>query len=244
MTFIDFLMTSTKRDGSPLRQRTVEHYSSGLKAISDDMMREKVISKPLMLMDAFELDVAIALIIQNSYFKAKDFKEKRMYSNALKHYRLYVSSFFEKKDSEKNEINKIKQNKSLAETEKEIIVKARIGQGLYRENLLKKYDYKCIITKINLPEVLIASHIKPWSVSNNNERISSDNGFILSSTYDQLFDKGLISFQDDGKILISRIISRDNANKLGLDKSKIYDIKFVPAMKEFLQYHRDVIFVR
>lgn len=98
--------------------------------------------------------------------------------------------------------------------------------------------------KINLPEVLIASHIKPWSVSNNNERISSDNGFILSSTYDQLFDKGLISFQDDGKILISRIISRDNANKLGLDKSKIYDIKFVPAMKEFLQYHRDVIFVR
>lgn len=62
MTFIDFLMTSTKRDGSPLRQRTVEHYSSGLKAISDDMMREKVISKPLMLMDAFELDVAIAFI--------------------------------------------------------------------------------------------------------------------------------------------------------------------------------------
>ena len=115
---------------------------------------------------------------------------------------------------------------------------------MYREGLLKKYHSRCIITQINLPEILIASHIKPWSVSDNQERITPENGLLLSATYDRLFDQGLISFENDGRILLSSMITTDNAQKLKIDNGKKYDIQYNPSMKDFLAYHRDVIFVK
>lgn len=244
MDFADFLRTCTKDDGNPLSERSIEHYSSGLKVASDDMLREGVISKPLTDMDLFELDIAIALIRKNSFFEAKDKKGKRMYSNALKHYRLYVFSLIGDKGAVKQEEKKIYLDPSLNVTERETIVKARVGQGLYRDRLFKKYNGRCIITGINLPEVLVASHIKPWAVSNNSERISQENGFLLSATYDRLFDQGLISFENDGHMILSSMITKENANKLELDQSKIYDIKYDPGMNNFLSYHRGMIFIK
>lgn len=146
--------------------------------------------------------------------------------------------------SEENEVDRIEKDTTLSATEREVIVKARIGQGLYREKLLKKYFDGCIITHVNMPDLLIASHIKPWSVSNNSERTSGENGFILSATYDRLFDRGLISFENNGKIMLSSIITNDNAKKLELESGRTYDIKFNPGMKDFLEYHRDIIFIK
>ncbi len=228
----------------PLSERSIEHYDSGLKAVSKEMMSEGVINKPLQDMELFELDLAIELILRNDFFESKDKIGKRMYRNALKHFRLFVSTLSEKQKSEEREINKIEEDKTLSKTEKEATVKARIGQGLYREKLLKKYSDGCIITHINIPEVLIASHIKPWSVSNNSERTNGDNGFLLSATYDRLFDRGLISFENTGEIILSTMITSENAERLELDKGRTYDIKFSPGMKDFLAYHRDVIFIR
>lgn len=68
MEFEDFLKTCTKKDGSPLSERSIKHYDSGLKVISKDMMREKVITKPLQEMELFELDLALALIFKNDFF--------------------------------------------------------------------------------------------------------------------------------------------------------------------------------
>ena len=90
----------------------------------------------------------------------------------------------------------------------------------------------------------MASHIKPWAVSNNDERISQDNGFLLSATYDRLFDQGLISSQNDGKMMLSRMITRDNAERLELEPTKNYDIKYDAGMRDFLSYHRDIIFIK
>ena len=208
------------------------------------MLREKVITKPLQNMELFELDLAIALIFQNKFFLEKDAIGKRMYSNSLKHFRYFVSLNVGSVTAEIAEVNKIERDSSISEAERETIVKARIGQGQYRKRLLDKYNNECIITHVRIPEILIASHIKPWAVSNNKERISSENGFILSATYDKLFDQGLISFQNDGKIMISSMISNDNASCLNLDKGKEYDIKYNPDMRDFLEYHRDVIFIR
>ena len=244
MEYEDFLRVCPKKDGSLLSERTVQHYVGGLQTTSDDMMRIDIISKPLKAMDIFELDIAIAMIYNNREFQEKDKKGKRMYSNALKHYRLYVAAFVDQRDGEDEEVKKIKENPRLTPTEKETISKARIGQGEYRKSLLDKYQSRCIITGINLPEILIASHIKPWAVSNNKERISENNGFLLSSTYDKLFDQGLISFENNGKIMLSSMISSDNAEKLKIDSSKRYDIKYVPAMKDFMNYHREVIFIK
>lgn len=242
MNYKEFLRTCQKKDGSLLSDRTVEHYTYGLKIVSEDMLREGVITKPLMDMDSIELDLAIALIYKNPFFKNKDKVGKRMYSNALKHYRLFVMAIIGERNP-KTEIEKVEEDTKLTITEKETIIKARVGQGLYREKLLRKYNSRCIITNINMPALLVASHIKPWAASTNFERISEDNGFLLSSTYDRLFDQGFISFQDDGRLLVSSMISNDNAKILELDKSKKYDIKFVPSMEEFMQYHRDTIFL-
>ena len=244
MDFSDFLKTCTKKDGTFLSERSIEHYDSGLKVVSKDMMNEGVITKPLQDMELFELDLAIELILRNKFFQDKDKIGKRMYRNALKHFRLFVFTMNGSQKSEEKEVNRIEQDVTLSRTEKEAIVKARIGQGLYRDKLLRKYRDGCIITHINIPEVLIASHIKPWSVSNNFERTSGENGFILSATYDRLFDRGLISFENNGKIMLSNIITTDNAKRLELENGRIYDIKFNPGMKDFLAYHRDVIFIK
>lgn len=244
MEFTDFLRTCTKDDGNPLSERSIEHYNSGLRVASDDMLREGVISKPLTDMALFELDIAIAVIRKDPFFEAKDKKGKRMYSNALKHYRLYVFSLIGDKDAAKDAEKKVILDASLKQTEREAIVKARIGQGLYRDRLLKKYNNRCIITGINLPEILVASHIKPWAVSSNDERISQENGFLLSATYDRLFDQGLISFENNGRIMLSSMVTKENAQRLELDPSKEYDIKYDVGMKDFLDYHRDMIFIR
>ncbi len=233
-----------KKDGTFLSERSIEHYDSGLKVVSKDMQSEGVIKKPLQDMELFELDLAIELILRNEFFQNKDKIGKRMYRNALKHFRLYVYAINGSHKSEEKEIGEIEKDVTLSQTEKEAIVKARIGQGLYREKLLKKYSNGCIITHINIPEVLIASHIKPWSVSSNSERTDRENGFILGATYDRLFDRGLISFENNGKIMLSNMITSDNAQRLELESGRVYEIRFNPGMKDFLAYHRDVIFIK
>ena len=69
--------------------------------------------------------------------------------------------------------------------------------------MIKKFDNKCAVTGINVEEILIASHIIPWRNSNDEERLDVDNGILLSPLYDSLFDKNLISFKDNGEIIIS-----------------------------------------
>lgn len=81
---------------------------------------------------------------------------------------------------------------------------------MFREKIKEKYNNRCIITDINISQVLIESHIKPWAVSNNEERLSVDDGLLLSVTFDRLFDSGLITFKKDGTLLISNLISKDN----------------------------------
>ena len=138
----------------------------------------------------------------------------------------------------------IKANIELSETEKDLLIKARIGQGRFRDEVLKKYNEQCIITKINDARILIASHIKPWSVSNNNERLNCSNGLLLSPTFDKLFDKGFISFKNNGSIKLSYRFSEHNFSILGLEDNMKFPIKADAEMKMFLDYHRDVIFLK
>lgn len=120
--------------------------------------------------------------------------------------------------------------------------KARQGQGIYREKLLAECLF-CPITKINDERLLIASHIKPWAVSNDKEKVDHKNGFILSPLYDKLFDRGFMTFTDTRKIMLSNWISPANKNKLG-----VKDGQFVPMLpldderKAYLEFHRTSVF--
>jgi putative restriction endonuclease len=130
----------------------------------------------------------------------------------------------------------------LPETEREAVTKARIGQGTFRQLLLEMWE-GCAVTDIRLPNVLRASHIKPWRFSTNSERLDPYNGLLLLPQYDQLFDKGLISFDEKGNLIRSRAIEEIEPQKLGIDvNDRLRSLS--KRHRTFLDYHREEVFVR
>jgi Predicted restriction endonuclease len=126
--------------------------------------------------------------------------------------------------------------------EKETLILARRGQGKFREGVLRN-DKCCPFTRIYDEKLLVASHIKPWKESSMQEKIDPNNGIILTPTYDKLFDRGYISFNDDGTLLVSSKISKKVQKILGLVAGeKIDGLKLPEAKKVFLEYHRKHIF--
>lgn len=75
---------------------------------------------------------------------------------------------------------------------------------------------RCPVTGVANPDLLLASHAKPWSQSNDDERLDQYNGFLFAPNIDRLFDKGLISFDDHGKIIISKLVSIEDQKALGI----------------------------
>ena len=124
-------------------------------------------------------------------------------------------------------------------TEIETLIKARQGQGSFRQKLLKLYPI-CPLTDLDVQSLLIASHIKPWSVCNNNERLDPFNGLMLAPNIDRLFDKGLITFDTDGTIKISPTIDPENQKRLGI--SPDIKLKIRPKSKKYFEYHRNHVF--
>lgn len=122
-------------------------------------------------------------------------------------------------------------------TERRGLVTSRVGQGWYRQEILKKWGNKCSITGCSLTEILISSHIKGWSECNEDERLDPDNGILLSPDIDSLFDKHLISFEDDGSIIISDKVSKNDLDILGVTKS--IRLKVNEGMKKYLKHHRN-----
>ena len=122
-------------------------------------------------------------------------------------------------------------------TERRGLVTSRVGQGWYRQEILKKWGNKCSITGCSLTEILISSHIKGWSECNEDERLDIDNGILLSPHIDSLFDKHLISFEDDGSIIISDKISKEDLVILGV--SNLIRLKVDDGMKKYLKHHRN-----
>lgn len=142
----------------------------------------------------------------------------------------------------KREVQKIFNNQKLSVSEKEAITKARIGQGVFRQQLLNKYHNKCIITGIDCKELLIASHIKPWRSASNEERLSCENGLLLSPLYDKMFDLGFISFDDNMKIIVSSKLSNENISLINIDCDRVFIESPSQALRENMNYHRNNIF--
>jgi len=101
-------------------------------------------------------------------------------------------------------------------TERKGLVTSRVGQGAYRKRIIHRWEYKCAVTGFNKLDILIASHIVPWCDSNDNERLDVDNGLLLSPTFDALFDRNLISFENNGKIILSDAIENEAYKKISV----------------------------
>lgn len=132
---------------------------------------------------------------------------------------------------------------------KERQVKTRVGQYFFRKSVLAAYGNSCCVTKLKNEELLVASHIKPWNVSNDeNEKTNPSNGLCLNSLHDKAFDRGLITIDDNYRIVNSRYIydtEMDDETRGWFDfyngKEITLPDKFRPK-KEFIEYHNDVIF--
>lgn len=135
-----------------------------------------------------------------------------------------------------------KEEELIAETvedklEKTQLYRARVGQGEYRKNLLALCPF-CPITLISDDRLLIASHIKPWVASNDIEKIDPLNGFMLTPTFDRLFDRGFLSFTDDKKTILSPFLSNMTYSKIGISDNKIISHLPIDGREGYLEYHR------
>lgn len=128
------------------------------------------------------------------------------------------------------------------QAERQEISRAREGQGKYREQLLEQCRF-CPFTMIADERLLIASHIKPWAASTDEEKIDPYNGYILSPLYDKLFDRGFITFTENRHIILSEFISPYTWKQIGLKNDTF--IKTLPMDEkriEYLQFHHSSVF--
>lgn len=133
---------------------------------------------------------------------------------------------------------------------REQIMRIRVGQYFFRMSVLNSYNNRCCITGLEKQELLVASHIKPWKVSDEQtERTNPSNGLCLNSLHDKAFDRGLITLNYDYKIIISNKLKEADMDRdtrdwfMSYDKKKIIlPDRFLPG-KQFIEYHNDIIFL-
>ena len=127
----------------------------------------------------------------------------------------------------------------LGATEVERLVRQRVGQDIFRESLMMYWGGACAMTGIAVPELLRASHAKPWAeCATDAERLNVYNGLLLCAHLDALFDRFLLSFADDGQSLLSPTLTDETIHRLGLARS--LRLRWVaPAHRPFLSWHRE-----
>ena len=128
----------------------------------------------------------------------------------------------------------------IGETQKQQLVSARRGQGIFKANV-RLNEKRCRVTGITNPRLLIASHIKPWAKSSDHEKLDGCNGLLLSPHIDRLFDRGLISFADDGTLLRSSELDIAIFNAWGIPADTNVGA-FTPEQAAYLAYHRTDVF--
>ena len=141
---------------------------------------------------------------------------------------------------EEGEEREIKNRTDIDVTEKYQLVRSRVGQGQYRNNL-ERHESGCRITGITDKRFLTASHIKPWAKSNDFEKLDGNNGLLLSPHIDRLFDRGYISFQDNGQLIFSPSLPSDVMTAWGLNNPA--KVKPLTSKQSFyMNFHRSEIF--
>lgn len=168
-------------------------------------------------------------------FQERNERGHHMYSSALSKFSEYLSEGYG--NDIEADIDSILDNDDLSKTEKRNLVKSRIGQGVFRQKVLT-YWKACAVTNFKDTSLLVASHIKPWRASNNSERLDPFNGLLLAPNLDRTFDTGLITFQTDGRIQLSPLLTEPE--KLGITSDM--RISLSPQHELFMQFHQTVVY--
>ncbi|MEP7187166.1 MAG: HNH endonuclease signature motif containing protein [Rhodanobacter sp.] len=143
-------------------------------------------------------------------------------------------------DALKSDFTDIEQA-DVAATTRSALVEARLGQGRFRRELMRRWDGACAVTGCRVAAVLRASHCKPWRKSDDSERLDSNNGLVLSANLDALFDVGLISFGDDGGMIVADVLTPSERGALDIPAGLTRNPS--AKLKTYLKFHRDHVFL-
>jgi putative restriction endonuclease len=140
--------------------------------------------------------------------------------------------------------NLVLRDPTIQPTEKESIIRARRGQGVFKQRVLA-LEKQCRITGVERIEHLVASHCKPWRDASNEERLDGENGLLLTPSIDHLFDRGFIGFEDNGTLIISPVAHRPSLQRMGVETVSVLNVGgFSKGQRRFLDYHRDSVLLR
>jgi hypothetical protein len=138
----------------------------------------------------------------------------------------------------------IEKDAAIPDTTREQLVLARRGQGKFRQEV-SRIEKHCRVTGVNRPEHLIASHCKPWRDSDNSERLDGENGLLLTPSIDHLFDRGFISFENNGDLLVSRVAHEHSLKRMGVPVGKVFNAGgFSEGQRQYLEFHRESVFLQ
>ncbi len=127
-------------------------------------------------------------------------------------------------------------------TEAERLVVQRVGQDVFRHGLLEYWEGRCAITGLAVPELLRASHIKPWAdCASDAERLDVFNGLLLAPHLDAAFDRGFIMVADDGAVLVSSVLGGEDRRLLGID-APLRVRALAEGHRAYLPWHRERVF--
>ena len=138
----------------------------------------------------------------------------------------------------------VEKDRSVNETDREAIIRARRGQGLFKQRVVQIENH-CRITGVDKLDHLLASHCKPWRDSTNEERLNGENGLLLTPSIDHLFDRGFIGFEDSGDLIISPVAHRPSLQKMGVETGRVVKVgAFTAGQRQFLDYHRNAVLLK
>ena len=170
-------------------------------------------------------------------FKADDARGKGTYGAALRQFVDYRA--LPEDQALSDDLERLRTLDDVSETERRTLIDARIGQGVFRQSLIDLWG-GCAATGYSFLPMLIASHIRPWNASSNAERLDPHNGLLLVPTIDKAFDRGYVSFQDDGRIMIAAEL--ESPASLSIVSSLRVCVR--SGNRDYLAYHREVCFRR
>lgn len=145
---------------------------------------------------------------------------------------------------EEHEAQRILTDPSISVTTKESLVLARRGQGVFKDRV-RAIERACRITRVDRLEHLRASHCKPWRDATNEERLDGENGLLLTPNADHLFDRGFISFENSGQVIISPVAHQESLGRLGIDTHRPPNVgTFSQRQRHYLDFHRDYVLLK
>ena len=141
-------------------------------------------------------------------------------------------------------IREVDEDPTLNETSREAVIQARRGQGLFRQRVAA-IESCCRVTGVRNPELLRASHSKPWRDSSNDERLDGENGLLLTPSIDHLFDRGFIGFDSGGELLVSPVADKDSLERMGVPANRTLKVgTFSPGQRRYLEWHLEQVFLQ